>query len=61
DLSAFVKIYKQQVSIWYNANHDRYGPLWSDRFKSVLVQGSGTALLVMAAYIDLNPGRGGFG
>ncbi|MCH8475015.1 MAG: hypothetical protein LAT55_07280, partial [Opitutales bacterium] len=59
DLSAFVKIYKQQVSIWYNANHDRYGPLWSDRFKSVLVQGSGTALLVMAAYIDLNPVRAG--
>ncbi|MCH8540218.1 MAG: hypothetical protein LAT58_05540, partial [Opitutales bacterium] len=59
DLSAFVKIYKQQVSIWYNASHDRYGPLWSDRFKSVLVQGSGTALLVMAAYIDLNPVRAG--
>ncbi|MCH8473899.1 MAG: hypothetical protein LAT55_01565, partial [Opitutales bacterium] len=59
DLSAFVKIYKQQVSIWYNANHDRFGPLWSDRFKSVLVQGSGTALLVMAAYIDLNPVRAG--
>ncbi|MCH8474061.1 MAG: transposase [Opitutales bacterium] len=59
DLSAFVKIYKQQVSIWYNTNHDRYGPLWSDRFKSVLVQGSGTALLVMAAYIDLNPVRAG--
>ncbi|MCH8474504.1 MAG: transposase [Opitutales bacterium] len=59
DLSAFVKIYKQQVSIWYNANHDRYGPLWSDRFKSVLVQGSGSALLVMAAYIYLNPVRAG--
>ena len=59
DLSEFVKTFKQRFSIWYNSNHDRYGPLWSDRFKSVLVEGQGTALQVIAAYIDLNPVRAG--
>jgi hypothetical protein len=36
---------------------DRCGPLWEQRFKSVLVEGSQDALLTMAAYIDLNPVR----
>ena len=42
-----------------NRNHRRYGTLWADRFKSVLVEGSGNPLQTMAAYIDLNPVRAG--
>lgn len=58
DLSDFMKTLKQRFSIWYNRNHDhRQGTLWMDRFKSVLVQGSGNPLQTMAAYIDLNPVR----
>ncbi|MFA5265951.1 MAG: transposase, partial [Opitutaceae bacterium] len=53
DLSQFMKLFKQRVSIWYNRTHGRFGPLWSERFKSVLVE-DGEALLTMAAYIDLN-------
>ena len=59
EVSEFMKTLKQRISIWYNATHDRYGPLWCDRFKSVLVEGRKEVLLVMAAYIDLNPVRAG--
>ena len=59
DVSEYMKAVKQRFSIWYNRNHDRYGTLWADRFKSVLVEGRGNPLQTMAAYIDLNPVRAG--
>ena len=59
DVSAFMKTLKQRFSTWFNKTHERYGPLWSDRFKSVLVEGQGPVLQTMAAYIDLNPVRAG--
>jgi len=60
DLSEFMKTVKQRFSIWFNRNHgSRYGTLWADRFKSVLVEGKGNALQTMATYIDLNPVRAG--
>ena len=59
DVSQFMKTLKQRFSTWYNKTYDRYGPLWSDRFKSVLVEGKGHPLQTMAAYIDLNPVRAG--
>lgn len=59
DVSEFMKTLKQRISIWYNSTRDRQGPLWMDRFKSVLVEGRKEVLLVMAAYIDLNPVRAG--
>ncbi|MFP4068906.1 MAG: transposase, partial [Opitutales bacterium] len=51
---------KQRFSIWFNQTHGRFGTLWAERFKSVLVEGKGNPLQTMAAYIDLNPVRGGF-
>ena len=59
DVSAFMKTLKQRFTIWFNKTNGRYGPLWSDRFKSVLVEGRGNPLQTMAAYIDLNPVRAG--
>lgn len=59
DVSAFMKTLKQRFSTWFNKTSDRFGPLWSDRFKSVLVEGKGHVLHSMAAYIDLNPVRAG--
>lgn len=59
DVSEFMKTLKQRFSIWYNQNHDRFGTLWAERFKCVLVEGGGFALQTMAAYIDLNPVRAG--
>jgi putative transposase len=37
----------------------RRGVMWEERFKSVLVEGTGDPLSIMAAYIDLNPLRAG--
>ena len=59
DVSEYMKAVKQRFSVWYNRNHKRYGTLWADRFKSVLVEGSGNPLQTMAAYIDLNSVRAG--
>lgn len=60
DISEFMKTVKQRFSVWFNRNHERYGTLWADRFRSTLVEaGSGNALLTVAAYIDLNPVRAG--
>ena len=58
DVSAYMKLVKQRFSIWFNRRHRRYGTLWSERFKSVLVE-SGRALQAMSAYIDLNCVRAG--
>ena len=38
DLSPFMKLVKQRFSVWYNRSHQRYGTLWAERFKSVLVE-----------------------
>ena len=57
DISEFFKALKQQFSQFYNTCNDRRGPLWEQRFKSVLVEPSLKTLLTVAAYIDLNPIR----
>ena len=58
DVSAYMKLVKQRFSIWFNRSHRRYGTLWAERFKSVLVE-SGRALQAISAYIDLNCVRAG--
>jgi len=50
---------KQRYTRWHNRRHRRVGTLWENRFRSVLVEGDETALLTIAAYIDLNPVRAG--
>ena len=59
DVSAFMKLVKQRFSIWFNRTHQRFGTLWAERFKSVLVEPRGNALRTMTAYIDLNAVRAG--
>jgi REP element-mobilizing transposase RayT len=58
DVSQFMKLLKQRFTIWFNRTHKRFGTIWSERFKSVLVE-IGAALRMMSAYIDLNPIRAG--
>ena len=59
DISEYFKSLKQQFSQHYNRQAGRRGPLWEERFKSILVEKSEDALLTIAAYIDLNPYRAG--
>ena len=59
DVSEFAKTLKQRFSQSYNLRHGRSGPLWDDRFKSVLLGGSGNGLSLVATYIELNCVRAG--
>ena len=59
DVSQFMKLLKQRFSVWYNRSHQRYGTLWAERFKSVLVEAKSGVMTTMAAYIDLNAVRAG--
>ena len=58
DISIFNKELKGVFAQWYNRRHKRYGALWAERFKSVLLEG-GQAVMAIAAYIDLNAVRAG--
>lgn len=59
DLSQFMKTFKQRFAIWLNVHRKRFGPVWNERFVSVLVEPRSRALLTVAAYIELNPVRAG--
>jgi hypothetical protein len=59
DISPFMKLVKLRFSIWYNHAHGRFGPLWAERFKSVLLEPRGRVVTTVAAYIDLNSVRAG--
>lgn len=59
DISSFMRLVKQRYSIWHNKTHRRFGTLWAERFKSVLVEPRGRVAVTMAAYIDLNCVRAG--
>jgi len=59
DVSELMKTLKQRFSMWFNRSRERFGPVWADRFKSVLVEGDLDALRTVAAYIDLNAVRAG--
>jgi len=58
DISIWVKELKGGFAQDYNRRHKRYGALWSERFKSTLLEG-GQAVAAVAAYIDLNAVRAG--
>jgi len=59
DVSAFMKELKQRFSKWFNRQHGRFGTLWAERFKSVLVEDQPGVVETVAAYVDLNPVRAG--
>ncbi|MGE9290041.1 MAG: transposase, partial [Puniceicoccales bacterium] len=59
DVSEFMRTLKLRFTLWFNRSRERFGPLWSERFKSVLVEGNHFALRTVAAYIDLNAVRAG--
>jgi hypothetical protein len=54
DVSQFMKTLQQRFTQFFNKTHERTGRLWESRFKSVLVEGAGEALLSVASYVDIN-------
>jgi len=59
DVSVFMRTLKQRFSRWYNRRNKRFGTLWAERFKSLLVEDHSESLRTVAMYIDLNPVRAG--
>jgi putative transposase len=59
DVSAFMKLVKQRFATWFNKSHQRYGALFAERFKSVLIEPQTRAIQTVALYIDLNAVRAG--
>jgi putative transposase len=59
DVSSFMKLLKQRFTLWFNHTHQRYGTIWAERFKSVLIEPQNRTLRTVAAYIDLNAMRAG--
>jgi hypothetical protein len=51
DVSAFMQLLKQRFSVWFNRTHQRYGTLWAERFRSVLLE---WVIPAVGAYVDLN-------
>lgn len=59
DVSQFMKELKLRFSKWYNKRNQRFGTVWAERFKSVLIEDEPSTVRTLAAYIDLNPIRAG--
>lgn len=59
DLSVFQQVFKQCISRWYNRRNDRKGALWSERFKSPLIDQLMEVRARVGAYVALNPVRAG--
>jgi putative transposase len=60
DLPSFIRLLKQRYARWFNATHERFGTLWADRFRSLLVEETAEAVQSVSAYIDLNAVRRGW-
>ena len=58
DLSAFMKTLKELFTMWYNRTYQHVGTLWTDRFKSLLVE-DGDHATRLRVYIEKNPVRAG--
>jgi putative transposase len=59
DLSMFMKMFKQRTSIGFNGKRKRFGTLWSERFKSILIENDPNVIIIKSVYLGLNPVRAG--
>ena len=58
DVSQFMKTLKELFTMWYNRTYRHVGTLWTDRFKSLLVE-DGENVENLRIYIERNPVRAG--
>lgn len=56
NLSAAMQWFHGSYSAWYNAKHDRVGPLFQGRYRAIPVEDGGWAL-ALSFYLHLNPLR----
>jgi REP-associated tyrosine transposase len=58
DISYFMRAFQQRFTVVFNQTYDRHGRLWSDRFKSVILE-KNHSLEACVVYVELNPVRAG--
>ncbi len=56
DISYFMQLFLQKYTRHINHAHNRRGPLWCERFKSTILEGT-QALWSCVKYVELNPVR----
>ncbi len=56
DISYFMQVFLQKYTLYINRVHNRRGPLWAERFKSTILEGT-QALWSCVKYVELNPVR----
>jgi putative transposase len=56
NLGAGMQWIKQSYSMWYNVRHDRVGPLFQGRYRSIPVEDAGW-IYELSQYVHLNPLR----
>jgi len=57
NLSRAMQWLNVSYGVWFNRRHDRVGPLFQGRFKSVPIDGEGSWALQASVYLHLNPVR----
>jgi REP element-mobilizing transposase RayT len=57
NLSRAMQWLNVSYGVWFNRRHDRVGPLFQGRFKSVPIDGEGSWALLASEYLHLNPVR----
>jgi hypothetical protein len=61
DVEAFsegLRVLKRDYTYWYNNKYNRRGPLWRERFKSMLIEDE-RYLYICGRYIEYNPVKSG--
>jgi len=57
DISALMQTIKQRFTRWFNRRYQRKGPLWTDRFQSVLIEPKPQAVGWYRAAVQVAPVR----
>ena len=57
NLSRSMQWLNVSYGVWFNRRHNRVGPLFQGRFKSVPIEGEGSWALRASVYLHLNPVR----
>jgi putative transposase len=56
DVSEFMRNVRGEFTTWYNQTHDRRGPFWAGRFRSLILTDE-DALRACVLYVESNPVR----
>jgi putative transposase len=59
EVSLFMRLLKLRFSLWFNGRAERYGTLWTDAYRSLVVEPTAESVQAVSGYIDMNAVRRG--